>query len=175
MRTPLSEMHERRSKPLHRTLPCWSRKVRDGGDVEWTLYVPHRMGGAVYVIESFGRETPREQVAAVLRQRRRMLWGRDRVADEKPAKGRAAVRDEIAPATPAHVDTGPDAIPHGSVASDDAQVGVEPLSLVAREPAAGDDLPPWREDDVPGEEPDVYAADSAAPEPVAQAQLGFAF
>lgn len=102
---------ERRSKPLHRTMPCWSRRLTENGKVQYSLLVPHRLGGGVQTIDTFAPETPRIEVARLLRERRRMLWGRSKdaegseepqVAPKKPRARKAAVAilqaDSAAPA-----------------------------------------------------------------------------
>jgi len=138
---------ERQSKPLHRTMPCWSRRI-DKGLVRYSLLVPHRLGGGVQSIEHFAPDTPRTEVARVLRERRRMLWGRGKdgadtevLAAPKKTHARkgATVQGEASPAVDA---LQADAAPAEVVAGIEAQTRAPEAS-----PPADEDRPPWDEVD----------------------------
>lgn len=132
---------ERRSKPLHRTMPCWSRKIVDG-KVQYSLLVPHRLGGGIQTIEIFGPETPRLDIARLLRERRRMLWGRSKDGEnsEDDAPKKPCARKAVA-AAPIHA-----AVEAPSAAIEATQ---SPL----------DDRPPWDEE---AENARAFAADADA-------------
>ena len=77
-RPSFASLGRRRAPALHRTLPTWAREpVEDG--VEYRLYVPSINGIAVFTCDTFPTSTSRAEVARRLRERRRMLWGRDRL------------------------------------------------------------------------------------------------
>jgi hypothetical protein len=77
-RPPLHPLGHRRAPALHRTLPTWARE-RTAAGIEYRLYVPSINGIAVFTCDTFALDQGRGDVAALLRARRRMLWGRDRV------------------------------------------------------------------------------------------------
>lgn len=57
--------------------PTWSRFLREDGRVEYTVSVPTRFGGRLFVVDSFDAAAGRAGVAARIRAIRRVLWGRD--------------------------------------------------------------------------------------------------
>lgn len=59
------------------TTPTWSRFLREDGRIEYTVSVPTRFGGRLFVVDSFDAAADRADVAARIRAIRRVLWGRD--------------------------------------------------------------------------------------------------
>lgn len=98
-RPSLSALPDRRAPALHRTFPTWARQVRDDGQIEWRIYVPHRLGGALFMAVPFDATASRSAVAAKLREYRKVLWGRDKVI---------GVAETSAPASPANPASSPD-------------------------------------------------------------------
>lgn len=56
--------------------PTWSRFLREDGRVEYTVSVPTRFGGRLFVVDSFDAAADRVDVATRIRAIRRVLWGR---------------------------------------------------------------------------------------------------
>lgn len=99
MRRPaLHQLGPRRAPPLHRTLPTWARERTTAG-IEYRLYVPSTNGIAVFTRDTFALDQTRAEVAALLRGRRRMLWGRDRLAPPETIADRRlrAALEQVAP------------------------------------------------------------------------------
>lgn len=81
-------------------VPTWSRIPREDGRVEYTISVPTRFGGRLFVVESFDAYAIRSEVADRIRAIRRVLWGRDHTERAaKPTWSRATT--EASPATAA--------------------------------------------------------------------------
>lgn len=108
-RPRLADLPDRRAPALHRTLPTWARQALDNGQIVWRIYVPHRLGGALFMVVQFGPTTPRSAVAVKLREHRKVLWGRDKVAEADSGSATAATSGpsaQPADGDPAHAPGG---------------------------------------------------------------------
>lgn len=83
---------------MHRTLPTWAREPLANGNVQWRIYYPHRAGGAVYVIHDATPDMSRTEVAAKLRQYRRVLTGRDKHEGDAGGADIPPVAETVPPA-----------------------------------------------------------------------------
>ncbi len=134
--------------------PTWSRFLREDGRVEYTVSVPTRFGGRLFVVDSFDAAAGRADVAARIRAIRRVLWGRDNPERaSKPAWVGAASRPTSAP------DVQPGETP--IVQTPTAQHQPEE-SAVAADREDGD-APPWNVEAAAGEATPAPSSAEARP------------
>lgn len=132
-------------------VPTWSRIHREDGRVEYTISVPTRFGGRLFVVESFDASAIRSEVADRIRAIRRVLWGRDHTERAaKPAWSRATAA--ASPATAAH---------HEPVDSPPPKQAPARGDNPAAEAAC--DTPPWESGGAAGEASVASSITSATP------------
>lgn len=111
--------------------PAWSRGPAAGEGTQYTLRVPHRLGGVLCSSASFDPATPRRDVAVRLRALRNLLWGRDR----------AAAANAVAPG-----DVAASAAPRRKASGADSAAAAERALAAALATTPGSDRPPWDEE-----------------------------
>lgn len=147
--------------------PTWSRFLREDSRVEYTISVPTRFGGRLFVVESFDAAAGRADVAARIRAIRRVLWGRDN--PERALKA-AWVGPATQPASAPDIQPSETPKPEEFAAAPDSEDGDAPPWNV--EAAAREATPALSSDETMPSNQDSHIPQAAAsPHPASDSQM----